>query len=119
MTLAPVSYGDRWKKYAVDWGRMPRPDPRARRQAEGNADTLSFLGGIAPLAGSAIGGLAGTFLAPGLGTAGGAAIGGALGGAAGQGLGFMAQQQTRPFEEEEMRRAARFAAVREILGSMR
>lgn len=114
--------------YAVKIPSMrsaPPADPK-RKEAEGRADLLRLLGSAAPIAGTAIGGIAGGLLGAGAGGVGaipGAAAGAGIGGGIGQGLaglaGAGADQQTREFEEDDAEKNARRQLQMQILASAR
>ena len=82
-------------------GMRARKPSREQMDSEKQALLISTLGKAAPLVGAGLGGLAGTYLMPGLGTMGGAAVGGAAGGVAGAMLEGQSQQMTYEDEREE------------------
>jgi uncharacterized protein YcfJ len=117
-----MQYRDRWKPRQL-FRDTANQDPAAKRARE-MAGLMNTGAGLAPGVGTALGalggGVIGTMLGPGVGTAAGAGIGGALGGAAGSlvgaGLQHGANEQTRPYEEAEMKKIARQEAVQRLLG---
>ena len=109
-----------------------KAERRGRKQASGNADILRLLAGMAPAAGTAIGGIAGGLIGAagaGVPTAGigvvpgwiagagaGSAIGGGLGQAAAAGLDSGADSMTKEYEEKQ---AARDAQLQMLLSALK
>jgi len=93
-----------------------KAERRGRKQASGNADILRLLAGMAPAAGTAIGGIAGGLLGGPLGAGAGSAIGGGLGQAAAAGLGSGADSMTKEYEEKQ---AARDAQLQMLLSALK
>ena len=100
-----------------------KAERRGRKQASGNADILRLLANMAPMAGTAIGGIAGGVIGAGAGGVGaipGAAAGSAIGGAAGQAvgsaLGSGADSMTKEYEEKQ---AARDAQLQMLLSALK
>jgi len=93
-----------------------KAERRGRKQASGNADILRLLAGMAPAAGTAIGGIAGGLLGGPLGAGAGSAIGGGLGQAAAAGLGSGADSMTKEYEEKQ---AARDAQLQMLLAALK
>lgn len=106
--------------------RMPK-EREGRQDAEGNAGLLRMLAGAAPVVGTGLGALVGG-LAGGIPTAGagalpgadaGAKIGSALGSAASGALGGAADEQERPFADDDIERESRRRLAMDIYGSLR
>ena len=100
-----------------------KAERRGRKQASGNADILRLLAGMAPAAGTAIGGIAGGVIGAAAGGVGaipgagmGSAIGGGLGQAAAAGLGSGADSMTKEYEEKQ---AARDAQLQMLLSALK
>ena len=109
-----------------------KAERRARKSASGNADILRLLANMAPMAGTAIGGIAGGVIGAagaGVPTAGagavpgwiaGAGAGSAIGGAAGQAVGSAldsgADSMTKEYEEKQ---AARDAQLQMLLSALK
>ena len=109
-----------------------KAERRARKSASGNADILRLLANMAPMAGTAIGGIAGGVIGAagaGVPTAGagavpgwiaGAGAGSAIGGAAGQAVGSAldsgADSMTKEYEEKQ---AARDAQLKMLLSALK
>lgn len=106
--------------------RMPK-EREGRKEAEGTAGLLRMLAGAAPVVGTGIGALVGG-LAGGVptlgagafpGAAAGAGIGGALGNAASSALGGVADEQERPYADDDIERESRRRLAMDIYGSLR
>ena len=100
-----------------------KAERRARKSASGNADILRLLANMAPMAGTAIGGIAGGVIGAAGGPGGaiaGAGAGGAIGGAAGQAVGSAmgsgADSMTKEYEEKQ---AARDAQLQMLLSALK
>lgn len=104
--------------------RMPSSGEQRRgRRASQNANWMRFLSEAAPTAGTLVGGALGAgigSLAGGVGAIPGAGLGATLGGAAGQLLGAggnaLADEQTRPYEEADLRRRRQLEIASRFLG---
>ncbi|MCC7173493.1 MAG: hypothetical protein IT459_23820 [Planctomycetes bacterium] len=117
-------YDSQWQSRQVP--RSPAA-PRGRRQAEGQADLLRLLGGLAPavggVGGAALGGLVGGLATGGVGIIPGAVAGGGLGASVGSGVGALANygadMAVRPHEEAAMKKKARDEELMRLLSAMR
>ena len=120
--------------YKIDTaGLGASPEPQPKKKPDYLADFLRLAGGVAPAAGTVLGGLAGAGLgamAGGVGAVPGAGIGATLGGALGAGAGALAGQGADMMgrderEAEDMRverereRQARQQAALSLLGQAR
>ncbi len=115
----PEMYGSKYAGMSPDWskGRQTPQDAAKQKRAQGTSDFLRLLGTLAPIAGgvagAGIGALAGGPVGAGIGMG----IGSGVGQLAGGGLNYGAQQQTQPYDEEEMRRAAKLRAYQSYFAS--
>jgi hypothetical protein len=130
----PNAFSKRWSQYQAPTAPRQRDDS-ARKAAQERAEMYRTLGLVAPIAGTALGAAAGGglgFLAGGglgagvgaipgalTGAAAGGSIGMALGNAGGSALGAMADRETQPDEEAEMKREAQRRAYMQLLGGYR
>lgn len=87
-----------------------------KRKYNTAADALDVAGGVAPFAGSALGGLAGGLVAGPAGIVPGMQIGGAIGGAAGVGASAGAGALRGIDDEEELQRQNLMNALNVLLG---
>lgn len=117
-------YASKWQGRSL--GGPEVQDPRGRSGAEGSARLMQMLGQWAPLAGTAVGGIAGGIIGAGAGGVGaipgavsGAGLGNAAGQALGAGLGFAGDETMKPYDEAEARRRARQQAIAETLAQLR
>lgn len=116
------SYADKYRSgvYATDFAKKAEGHRRpGRARAEGDARLMSLLGKAAPVVGAGAGALIGGLATGGAGVAPGMAIGGGLGQLAGAGLEYGADERMQPYDEEEQKRQARFAAVQQIFKDRR
>lgn len=114
------------KDYNLDFSRVAAPPEAPRKRKDDPLESfLRFLGGIAPAAGTAIGGGIGAAVGGPLGIPVGAGLGAAAGQALGAGATWGADERARPQQEaedervaREMERKARAEAAMRMLGSM-
>lgn len=111
-------YDQRWQGAGSQFSAPP-PMPAGRQQASGSSDLLRLLGGLAPIAGTVIGGGIGAAIGGGIP---GMAAGSALGGAAGSGVGALANygsdQIMKPYDQAQANRQARQQGIQNALQAL-